>query len=34
VFSFKVKGGAKGDKVEVSWVDNQGDKNQAEAAVA
>ena len=34
VFSFKVKGGAKGDKVEVSWVDNQGDKNQTEAAVA
>lgn len=34
VFSFRVKGGAKGDKVEVSWVDNQGDSNQAEAAVA
>ncbi len=34
VFSFRVKGGAKGDKVEVSWVDNHGDSNQAEAAVA
>ena len=34
VFSFKVKGGAKGDKVEVSWVDNRGDTNQTEAAVA
>jgi sulfur-oxidizing protein SoxZ len=34
VFSFRVKGGAKGDKVEVSWVDNKGESNQAEAAVA
>jgi sulfur-oxidizing protein SoxZ len=34
VFSFRVKGGAKGDKVEVSWVDNHGDKNQTEASVA
>ena len=34
VFSFRVKGGAKGDKVEVSWVDNHGDSNQTEAAVA
>ena len=34
VFSFRVKGGAKGDKVEVSWVDNRGDTNQTEAAVA
>ena len=34
VFSFRVKGGAKGDKVEVSWVDNHGDTNQTEAAVA
>jgi hypothetical protein len=29
-----VKGGAKGDKVEVSWVDNKGESNQTEAAVA
>src|SRR5690348_17671114 len=28
VFSFRVKGGAKGDKVEVSWVDNKGESNQ------
>jgi len=34
VFTFRVKGGAKGDKVEVSWVDNHGDTNQTEAAVA
>ena len=34
VFSFRVKGGAKGDKVEVSWLDNNGDTNKAEAAVA
>ena len=34
VFSFRVKGGAKGDKVEVSWIDNRGDTNQTEAAVA
>jgi sulfur-oxidizing protein SoxZ len=34
VFSFRVKGGAKGDKVEVSWLDNTGVTNKAEAAVA
>ena len=34
VFSFRVKGGAKGDKVEVSWVDNTGETNRTEAAVA
>ena len=34
VFSFRVKGGAKGDKVEVSWVDNKGESNQTETAVA
>jgi sulfur-oxidizing protein SoxZ len=34
VFSFRVKGGAKGDKVEVSWLDNQGDTNKIETAVA
>ena len=34
VFSFKVKGGAKGDKVEVSWLDNSGTTNKTEAAVA
>ena len=34
VFSFRVKGGAKGDKVEVSWIDNQGETNKIESAVA
>ena len=34
VFTFRVKGGAKGDKVEVSWLDNQGETNKTEGAVA
>jgi sulfur-oxidizing protein SoxZ len=34
VFSFRLKGGAKGDKIEVSWLDNQGETNKTEAAVA
>lgn len=31
--AFKFKGGAKGDKVVVSWVDNKGDKRTDEASV-
>lgn len=31
---FKVKGAKAGDKVVVSWADNKGDKNSAEASVA
>ena len=34
VFTFRVKGGAKGDKVEVSWVDNTGESNRTETAIA
>ncbi len=34
VFSFRLKGGAKGDKIEVAWVDNEGESNKTEAAVA
>ena len=34
VFSFRIKGGAKGDRIEVSWLDNQGETNQTDAAVA
>lgn len=34
VFTFRVKGGAKGDKIEVSWIDNQGETNKTETAVA
>jgi sulfur-oxidizing protein SoxZ len=32
--SFKFKGAQKGDKVQVTWVDNKGDKRTDEAAVA
>ena len=34
VFSFRLKGGAKGDKIEVSWLDNHGESNRIEADVA
>ena len=34
VFSFRVKGGSKGDKVEVSWLDNKGESNKTEGTVA
>jgi sulfur-oxidizing protein SoxZ len=34
VFTFRVKGGARGDKVEVSWLDNLGETNKTETAVA
>ena len=32
--SFKFKGGAKGDKVQVTWIDNKGDKRTDEVVVA
>jgi sulfur-oxidizing protein SoxZ len=34
VFTFRIKGGAKGDKIEVSWLDNKGETNTIETAVA
>jgi sulfur-oxidizing protein SoxZ len=34
VFSFRLKGGAKGDKIEVSWLDNKGETDSTEATVA
>jgi sulfur-oxidizing protein SoxZ len=34
VFSFRIKGGAKGDKIEVAWLDNHGESNSTETAVA
>jgi sulfur-oxidizing protein SoxZ len=34
VFSFRIKGGAKGDKIEVSWLDNQGETNKTETTLA
>ncbi len=32
--SFKFKGAQKGDKVQVNWVDNRGDKRTDEAMIA
>ena len=32
--SFKFKGGNKGDKVSISWVDNRGDQRTDEATIA
>jgi len=34
VFTFRVRGGNRGDKIEVSWIDNQGETNKTETAVA
>ena len=31
--SFKFKGGAAGDKIKISWVDNKGESDSAEAAI-
>ena len=32
--SFKFKGGAKGEQVSITWVDNRGDKRTDEATIA
>jgi sulfur-oxidizing protein SoxZ len=32
--AFKFKGGAKGEKVQVNWVDNKGDSRTDEATIA
>jgi len=34
VFFFRLRGGAKGDKIEVSWLDNRGETNKTETAIA
>ena len=34
VFSFRLANAAKGDKIEVSWLDNKGETNKAETAIA
>ena len=34
VFFFRLRGGAKGDRIEVSWLDNQGETNKTDTAVA
>lgn len=33
LLAFKFKGGTKGDKITVSWVDNKGDKRTDEAQI-
>jgi sulfur-oxidizing protein SoxZ len=32
--AFKFKGGAAGDKIQITWVDNKGDKRTDEAVIA
>jgi sulfur-oxidizing protein SoxZ len=32
-FAFKVKGGAAGDKISITWIDNLGNEDQAESIV-
>ena len=34
VFSFRVKGAKAGDRLEISWRDNKGEKNSTETALA
>ena len=34
VMNFTFKGGAKGEKVTIAWVDNRGDKRTDEATIA
>ena len=34
VFSFRIKGGQRGDKITVAWQDNKGDSNSLDSAVA
>lgn len=34
VFAFRLKGGAKGDKIEVSWTDNKGESSKIEGEIA
>ena len=33
VFSFRVKGAKAGDKLQISWLDNKGDRNSTEAVI-
>ena len=34
VFSFRLKGVKAGDKLEIAWLDNKGEKNLTSAAIA
>ena len=33
VFSFRVKGAKAGDKLQISWLDNKGDRNSTESVI-
>jgi sulfur-oxidizing protein SoxZ len=34
VFSFRLKGAKAGDKVDIAWLDNRGERSQADATIA
>ena len=34
VFSFRLKGAKAGDRLEISWLDNRGERNSTETALA
>jgi sulfur-oxidizing protein SoxZ len=34
VFSFRVKGVKAGDKLQIAWLDNKGERSQSEVAIA
>ena len=34
VFSFRLKGVKAGDKLEIAWLDNRGERNQTSTAIA
>lgn len=34
VFSFRLKGVKAGDKLEIAWLDNRGERSQAESTIA
>ena len=34
VFSFRLKGVKAGDKLEIAWLDNRGERSQTETAIA
>ena len=34
VFAFKIAGAKSGDKVEIAWLDNRGERNRTETAIA
>jgi sulfur-oxidizing protein SoxZ len=34
VFSFRLKGAKAGDKLEIAWLDNRGERSQSDAVIA